>query len=60
MNSRRTYHIESWTDADDFLGQIAHRGGRLGKGAEPDLAGVAKMVLNVCSALAFLDCLRLY
>ena len=42
---QRLYHIKLWTDAEDFLTQLAVRMGRLLKGGEPDLCTVAKMVL---------------
>ncbi|NWY47706.1 NOG2 protein, partial [Sylvia atricapilla] len=43
---RKTYKIESWTDAEDFLEKLAARTGKLLKGGEPDLQTVSKMVLN--------------
>ncbi|KAJ5681915.1 Nucleolar GTP-binding protein 2 [Penicillium maclennaniae] len=42
----RTYGIREPTDAIDFLSRLARKGGRLLKGGEPDLDGVAKMVIN--------------
>ncbi|KAK5100764.1 GTPase required for pre-60S ribosomal subunit nuclear export and maturation [Exophiala xenobiotica] len=45
----RTYevkHSEYNDDAIEFLSIIARKGGRLLKGGEPDVDGVAKMVLN--------------
>jgi nuclear GTP-binding protein len=42
----RTYDIKAPTDAIDFLSRLARKGGRLLKGGEPDLDGVAKMVIN--------------
>ncbi|PGH28016.1 hypothetical protein AJ80_00271 [Polytolypa hystricis UAMH7299] len=42
----RTYEIKNYTDSIDFLSILARKGGRLLKGAEPDLDGVAKMVIN--------------
>merc|ERR1719228_609935 len=42
----RTYKLSSWTDHIDFLEQMAKRCGRLGKGGEPDINAVSKMVLN--------------
>lgn len=42
----RTYNIKGFTDANTFLGLLAIKGGRLLKGGEADLDGVAKMVLN--------------
>ena len=41
-----TYGIDSWTDVTDFLNQYAKKSGKLLKGAEPDTATVAKMILN--------------
>lgn len=43
---RRQYRLEKWADATDFLEQLAKRSGKLLKGGEPDIASVAKMVLN--------------
>lgn len=42
----RTYEITGWTDSTSFLEKLARKGGRLLKGGEADLDGVAKMVLN--------------
>lgn len=42
----RTYGIKEPQDAIDFLSRLARKGGRLLKGGEPDLDGVAKMVIN--------------
>lgn len=42
----RTYGIKDPTDAIDFLSRLARKGGRLLRGGEPDLDGVAKMVIN--------------
>ena len=43
----RTYDIKGFDgDAIEFLSILARKGGRLLKGGEPDLDGVAKMVLN--------------
>ncbi|GME35621.1 GTP-binding domain HSR1-related protein [Neofusicoccum parvum] len=42
----RTYEIKDYKDATDFLEQLARKGGRLLKGGEADLDGVAKMVLT--------------
>ncbi|KAJ5980351.1 Nucleolar GTP-binding protein 2 [Penicillium waksmanii] len=39
----RTYCIKAPSDAIDFLSRLARKGGRLLKGGEPDLDGVAKM-----------------
>lgn len=43
---RKTYRIEKWTSSIDFLEQMAKRSGKLLKGGDPDIAAVAKMVLN--------------
>lgn len=43
---RKTYRIEKWTSATDFLEQMAKRSGKLLKGGDPDVVAVAKMVLN--------------
>ncbi len=42
----RTYEISGWNDATGFLEMLARKGGRLLKGGEADMDGVAKMVLN--------------
>ncbi|KAL4867336.1 hypothetical protein BDV12DRAFT_171480 [Aspergillus spectabilis] len=42
----RTYGIKDPKDAVDFLSVLARKGGRLLRGGEPDLDGVAKMVIN--------------
>ena len=40
------YGVKDWTDAEDFMTQLAKMGGRLLKGGEPDLNTVAKMILH--------------
>ncbi|KAI0121073.1 NUC091 domain-containing protein [Xylariales sp. AK1849] len=42
----RTYELKGWKDDIHFLELLARKGGRLLKGGEPDLDGVAKMVLT--------------
>jgi len=42
----RTYQIKGYIDHIGFLEQLARKGGRLLHGGEPDVDGVAKMVLN--------------
>uniref|UniRef100_A0A2R5LP79 Nucleolar GTP-binding protein 2 n=1 Tax=Ornithodoros turicata TaxID=34597 RepID=A0A2R5LP79_9ACAR len=42
----KTYKIESWDDATDFLEKLGKRSGKLLKGGDPDISTVAKMVLN--------------
>jgi nuclear GTP-binding protein len=43
----KTYEISDWNDDHIlFLELLARKGGRLLKGGEPDVDGVAKMVLN--------------
>ena len=42
----RNYKIFSWKDHIDFLEQLAKKCGRLGKGGEPDINAVSKIVLN--------------
>lgn len=42
----RTYAIKGWNDHIHFLELLARKGGRLLKGGEPDVDGVAKMVLT--------------
>ncbi|KAJ1679394.1 GTPase required for pre-60S ribosomal subunit nuclear export and maturation, partial [Spiromyces aspiralis] len=43
---QRTYNIDHWQDAEEFLTEVAKSMGKLNKGGEPDLHVVAKMVLN--------------
>ncbi|EME27284.1 Nucleolar GTP-binding protein 2 [Galdieria sulphuraria] len=43
---KKTYGILDWTDANDFLEQMAKKTGKLRKGGEPDLNTSAKMILN--------------
>lgn len=43
---KRTYNLESWKNAEDFLSQLSIRMGKLLRGGEPDLDTSAKMVLN--------------
>lgn len=43
---QRRYEVQEWTDAVDFLTQLAKRSGRLLKGGEPDLNQVAVNVIN--------------
>uniref|UniRef100_A0A4W3IYE5 Nucleolar GTP-binding protein 2 n=1 Tax=Callorhinchus milii TaxID=7868 RepID=A0A4W3IYE5_CALMI len=42
----KTYKIESWSSAVDFLEKLAFRMGKLLKGGEPDIQTISKMVLN--------------
>lgn len=42
----RTYDVHDYKDDVDFLTKLAKKAGRLLKAGEPDLGGVAKMVLN--------------
>lgn len=42
----KNYRIEKWSSPTDFLEQLAKRSGKLLKGGDPDIAAVAKMVLN--------------
>jgi nuclear GTP-binding protein len=42
----KTYDLRGWTNATELLELLARKGGRLLRGGEPDLDGVAKMVLN--------------
>jgi nuclear GTP-binding protein len=42
----RTYEVKNYADTLDFLSILARKGGRLLRGGEPDLDGVAKMVIN--------------
>ena len=42
----RTYDIKGANTSTEFLELLARKGGRLLKGGEPDVGGVAKMVLN--------------
>jgi len=40
------YHINHWTDAEDFLIQVANRSGKLLKGGEPDITNVSFSILH--------------
>lgn len=42
----RTYSMKGWKDHIHFLELLARKGGRLLAGGEPDVDGVAKMVLT--------------
>ncbi|SPO06141.1 probable nucleolar GTPase [Cephalotrichum gorgonifer] len=42
----RTYELKGWTDYMGFLEMVARKSGRLLKGGEPDIEGVAKMVVH--------------
>ncbi|KOS23428.1 Nucleolar GTP-binding protein 2 [Escovopsis weberi] len=42
----KTYDITGWETATDLLEVLARKAGRLLRGGEPDLDGVAKMILN--------------
>merc|ERR1712029_992877 len=42
----RHYKISTWSNHIDFLEQLAKKCGRLGKGGEPDLNAVSKIILN--------------
>lgn len=42
----KTYSIDEFSSAEEFLEKLARKCGKLLKGAEPDLQTVAKMVLN--------------
>ena len=42
----RTYEVRGTGNATEFLEVLARKGGRLLKGGEADVDGVAKMVLN--------------
>jgi nuclear GTP-binding protein len=42
----KTYDLKGWEDSTEFLELLARKGGRLLRGGEADLDGVAKMVLN--------------
>lgn len=42
---QRAYQVKSWTDAEDFLAQLARRSGKLLKGGEPDMNTAAKTLL---------------
>uniref|UniRef100_W5MFK1 Nucleolar GTP-binding protein 2 n=1 Tax=Lepisosteus oculatus TaxID=7918 RepID=W5MFK1_LEPOC len=43
---QKTYRIDTWESAEDFLEKLAFRSGKLLKGGEPDMQTVSKMVLN--------------
>ena len=42
----RTYAVKGYANATEFLDLLARKGGRLLRGGEADLDGVAKMVIN--------------
>ncbi|KAI9890166.1 MAG: GTPase required for pre-60S ribosomal subunit nuclear export and maturation [Vezdaea aestivalis] len=42
----RTYQVRGWSTHIEFLEMMARRSGRLLKAGEPDVDGVAKMVIN--------------
>ncbi len=42
----RTYKVDKWEGAADFLEQVAQKCGKLLRGGEPDVNTVSKMVLN--------------
>uniref|UniRef100_A0A7G3AR27 Nucleolar GTP-binding protein 2 n=1 Tax=Lutzomyia longipalpis TaxID=7200 RepID=A0A7G3AR27_LUTLO len=42
----RMYRVSDWEDTQNFLEQVAKKTGKLLKGGEPDIAVVARMVLN--------------
>jgi len=42
----RTYDVRDWADAEEFLERLARKSGRLLRGGEADVDGVAKVVLN--------------
>lgn len=46
QHMERTYELKGWENATELLELLARKGGRLLRGGEPDLDGVAKMVLN--------------
>ncbi|KAK7874444.1 hypothetical protein R5R35_001538 [Gryllus longicercus] len=43
---KKTYKINDWENAEDFLEKLAFRTGKLLKGGEPDVGAVSRMVLN--------------
>ncbi|XP_066494800.1 nucleolar GTP-binding protein 2 [Tiliqua scincoides] len=42
----KTYKVDAWENAEDFLEKLAAQTGKLLKGGEPDVRTVSKMVLN--------------
>ncbi|RGP77426.1 nucleolar gtp-binding 2 [Fusarium longipes] len=42
----KTYELKGWTNSTELLELLARKAGRLLRGGEPDLDGVAKMILN--------------
>ena len=42
----KTYKVDDWDSAEEFLGKLAMRMGKLLKGREPDIATAARIVLN--------------
>ena len=43
---QRIYHVNDWTDEEDFLKQVATYKGKLLKGGEPDFISAAKIILT--------------
>lgn len=43
---KKTYRVDEWASATDFLEKLAVRSGKLLKKGEPDISIVARMVLN--------------
>ena len=39
------FGVQSWTDAEDFIGQVAERTGKLLKKGEPDVNNVCKSII---------------
>lgn len=46
QHMEKTYELRGWTNSTELLELLARKSGRLLRGGEPDLDGVAKMVLN--------------
>lgn len=42
----KTYGIQGWETAEEFMEKLARKSGRLLKGGEADLEGIAKMLVN--------------
>lgn len=40
------FGIQHWTDAEDFIAQVAERTGKLKKGGEPDVNNVCYSIIN--------------
>lgn len=44
-NMQKIYGVGSWNGYEDFIGQVAVKYGKLGKGGDPDLKSTSKIIL---------------